>query len=277
MLSAKKVDFKTIALMVVSVLLVMSFSVLGTMAWFADNDNASGTISMGRSIDIEIKKDDPDTGKFEIIVSGSELIPGMQFAPNLQINVKKPETGKTTAALLRAKFSVEVAGNNNASTQLTNELKEFAEDNGWVEHGGYFYYIGTAEVDGVYVMTTTADGQPAYSGSGTGGTLDFAATDAKYISATNRGPESNVTKTILASVIPNNTNVTINFIDAINQSIRIPTGWTQEQFAGKTVTITFEVQAVQDLIFDRNIDADYDLPPTIENALIAFSGAFPQG
>lgn len=129
MLKAKKVDFRSIALLVVSVMLVMSLSLAGTMAWFGAADSAdSPDIVLGQPIGIQINEDavsggSPDkvAGEFDIVLAADELLPGMKVAPNLAVDF----TGSTTPALLRVQLTASVTGGTGEAdpVQLTTDIQ----------------------------------------------------------------------------------------------------------------------------------------------------------
>ncbi len=267
MLNAKKIDFKTIALIVVSTLLVVSLTLAGTMAWFTAQDDAAGDLNMGQAIDMSIET--ISEGEFEIVVDGGQLLPGMRFAPNLSINVAAPAAGQTTAALLRATFTVSVDGSDE-SAEATALLSAFqarvTAATGWVYNSSdeQFYYIGKTDDESAYVMRTTAEGiaVTATGVSGTGAAVNGNTAGALYVPAVTRTAETTLANTVLASVIPaSGVTANIVFMNPASQWIRIPTEWT-DNLAGKTVVITFNVEAIQDYLVADN-SAENDLGPTI--------------
>lgn len=270
MLNAKKIDVKTIALVVVSVLLVVSLTLAGTMAWFTANDSATNSeIVMGQALSISIDETGAETGKFDIEVSGTQLLPGSLIAPLMKINFAQ----STTAAVLRVKITV--SGGEDVSNEFSDQIQSIAESNGWFYSDpagdpagdGYYYYFGIAGAAGTYIMYNTAESTTPVSGvtfveSGSA-TSELGAV---YTAAIDRTVSAS---SILGSVYaPNVGGVSIVFSDPASDYFRLPETWTDE-VAQQTLTITFEVEAVQDFIIVSGAAA----APTIANTQSAFAQA----
>lgn len=267
MLNAKKIDFKTIALIVVSTLLVASLSLAGTMAWFSATDSATNnTLTMGDPIDLFIEEGDAGADSFDIDVASDQLLPGMEIAPDLAVTF----AASTTASLLRVTMGMSADIGTSGLDQTT--VDALAADlltalegkltDGWYADSGYFYYVGVSG-DGSYVMTADADGV-ATGFAGTGGKV--GSTDAEYVAATDRTVAA--TTELAASVIPGGSTHTVTFFDPSSQSIRIPTSW-EDNLSGVVLTLTFTAEAVQDYL----VIGDAVVAPTIANAATVFTDA----
>lgn len=159
--SVKKYSIQTIAIIVLSVLLAISVAVGGTMAWFADQDTATGKLTMGQAVDIEINgnNDDgaTDTIKFTFPV-GTTVLPSMAVGVNAPVIVKQ----SNTPVYMRAKVTVTLAGDVDPTegaaikSAFETAIGNLAKTNHWHKVSGndYFYYAET-ELDTLEIADTT--------------------------------------------------------------------------------------------------------------------------
>ncbi len=211
--SVKKYSIQTIAIIVLSVLLAISVAVGGTMAWFADKDTATGTLTMGGAVNIDIYDKGADSNDVTFTLPGDAdvVVPSMAVAVDTTVMVAQT----TTPVFLRAKVDVQVSGVTDADGTIKNqfvaEVAKLANGKGWYiasddgdssKAGGYFYYTTTA--------ATLSSNLTAVDASGSAKEVEFMVGD-----------------------------------------LIVPSSWTNT-VAGATVTFTVNVEAIQGLIYDTD-------------------------
>lgn len=149
----------TVTIIILTVLLAISLVVGTTFAWFASNDTASRTITLGDPVELNIVDqtlNSSDSFKFAFI-AGDLLVPGMK----INVFAKAQFKQSNTPALLRAKINVSVK-DSTASPQdvadlqasLNASLQDTVATTGnykWVFNGGengdgWWYYLGTNQI-----------------------------------------------------------------------------------------------------------------------------------
>lgn len=257
-MKGKKLSASAITIIVLSVLLVVSVAVAATLAWFAGQDSASGTLVLGQPVNVLVTDiNGNDTENLNLTISADTLLPGMRIAPNIAVTLQP----STTASILRAKFDVTVANEPQNGTfaddfrnQITDEISNawrFNEEDGW------YYYLGGSG-DGARVMETTAEASTLTA-------PEFGTTTADYgdVVTGYRNWNETKTETVLASVVSGGANKTITFV---SDAFRLPTSLTNE-YAGTTISIEFEVEALQDYL----VVSDSNVLPTLVNAQTIFN------
>lgn len=148
----------TILIVILSVLLAISLIVGSTFAWFTSSETASRTIVLGdpvilHIVDTEGEPINGDSGRFPIIISGANLLPGMQIKMLARAVLKQGNT----PALLRARVGINIyspSGQEAISpvtiSQVLNDLNNGAhgimnavDSNKWWHHEGWWYYLGS--------------------------------------------------------------------------------------------------------------------------------------
>lgn len=289
-MTTKKIGASTIALIVVSVLLIMSLTVTATLAWFMDNDSAnSPNILMGERVEVTIDRSDvtggmdanKDEAEFDVVIFADAVVPGMKVAPNLRVYI----ADSTTTVVLRTRLSVTVTGGSGITGEQRIQLQEdiiaaivdeLGDDWVYVEIDGtsyddkagkgWFYYLGNAASSSyTHVMTRTAEGVGE-----SGGTKLVDGYDAEFIATTNGRAANADASTVAATINSNGTERAIYFFNPANQFFRIPTS-LDNNYAGATITLTFEAEVIQDFLLDA--DEDYTVLPTISDiARILYQG-----
>ncbi len=153
---AKKFNVKTLMIAVLSVLLLASVAVGGTMAWFLDKREASGTLTMGGAINIAMESDDEYTkDAAEVTFSGSNLVPGQPIDSKVFVNMAK----SSTKAFFRLKVEITGTEAETLTTEFNDQIKEAAAAKGWkLGDDQYYYYVGTKPtVDNSDVATVESD------------------------------------------------------------------------------------------------------------------------
>lgn len=283
-MTTKKIGASTIALIVVSVLLIMSLTVTATLAWFMDSDSASSPeILMGDRVEVTIDRAERTdlTGggapgktenNFDIIMFAQELVPGMKVAPNLRVYI----AGSSTTVVLRVQLTVSVepgVTGDGAPTQLEVDQLEadiiaginavlgkdwfYHDFNAEDEEPGWYYYIGTAGSANTHVMTRTAEGVGATGGA----VISGSGYDAEFVAPTDRKATANA-ETVMATIYSAGGEVPVFFFNPASQDFRIPHTLTNK-FANSRITLGFEAEIIQDFLLDsENKDT---VLPTITN------------
>jgi predicted ribosomally synthesized peptide with SipW-like signal peptide len=209
----------TVTIIVLSVLLAISLVVGTTFAWFASNDTASRTITLGDPVELNIvdqELNSSDSFKFAFI-AGDLLVPGMK----VNVFAKAQFKQSNTPALLRAKINVAVK-DSTASPQdiadlqasLNASLQASVATSGnykWVFNGGedgdnWWYYLGTNPV-------VTED----------------------------------ITQSVMQRIYNNNEDKALRTITFIDGFFIFPTS-VDNTFAHSKITFTFEVEGLQAIL-----------------------------
>lgn len=285
-MTTKKIGASTIALIVVSVLLIMSLTVTATLAWFMDSDSAnSPDIMMGERVEVTIDRTTRSdltgggapgkTGEnFDIIMFAEELVPGMKVAPNLRVYIMP----SSTTVVLRVQLTVSVtpgSGNPDAGdvTQLEADIIAginamlgsdwfYYDFNTGDDEPGWYYYLGTEGSASTYVMTRTAEGV-----GGSGGTKLVDGYDAEFVNPTNRKTTAGAS-TVMGTIDSSDADeggLPVYFFNPGNQFFRIPHTLTNE-FAGSQITLKFDAEIIQDFLLDNNAGTEnptFTVLPTI--------------
>ena len=157
--SVKKYSIQTIAIIVLSVLLAISVAVGGTMAWFADNDTATGTLTMGGPVNIDIYDQGAtsETVKFALPANAEFAVPSSPVTMDTTVNI-----GATNIPVfLRAKITVQVSGSTDTTTvqnEFNNSLKTLANGKSWYLVDGYYYYLTAEASDDTGVLKEATGG-----------------------------------------------------------------------------------------------------------------------
>lgn len=250
----KKLSASSVALIVLSVLLVISVTTGATLAWFASQDNAAATFILGEPVIVSVTEaDGSDSTVLDMAIDSTNLLPGMLIVPDVAVTLD----ASTTATIMRARIDSVVTGGagDNAvlNTAFRDELTPVISQS-WVYYDtdGWYYFLGDAGLNS-RVMNTTAEASAL-------GAPDFGATTAEYdpVLTGPRSLEVVETDTVLASVVPGGTAQTIDFLTT---SFRLPTDITNE-YANADISLTFYVEALQDYL----VITDTNVLPTLDNA-----------
>lgn len=126
-----RVKGSTIAIIVLSVLLIASIAVGVTLAYFAANTNVAGNVTLGDPVNINITQG--GSSVTSLTFSGDAL-PGQVYDQVIGVSIPT----NTSNALLRAKLTI---SNNDGATVNV----EATTVDAWVDgDDGYYYYNGVA-------------------------------------------------------------------------------------------------------------------------------------
>ena len=139
----KKFNVKNLVIAMLSVLLLASVAVGGTMAWFLDKKEASGTLTMGGAIKISLEKDQEYTADTaEVTFSGTNLVPGQPIDSKVFVNLAQ----STTKAFFRLKVAITGDDATTLTTEFNNQIKKAAAAKGWkLGDDQFYYYVGTVD------------------------------------------------------------------------------------------------------------------------------------
>ena len=250
----KKLSASAIAVIVLSVLLIVSVTAGATFAWFASQDNAAGSFLLGEPVVVSVTQaDTTDTETLSMVIASENLLPGMLITPDIAVTLD----ASTTATVLRARIVTTVTGtitgnladlNTAFNTQLTGVVS-----GGWVLNtdDGWYYFLGASGLDS-RVMLTPAETSALV-------TPEFGNTVADYDVAVvgGRAWEATAGDTVLASVVSGATTKTVPFLTT---PFRLPDTITND-FADAQINIDFDVQALQDYV----VVGDVNVLPTRDN------------
>ena len=259
----RKLSAGAIGVIVLSVLLVMSVTVTGTLAWFASQDNAAGQFVLGEPVIVSVTQaDTTDTTTLAMTIASEFLLPGMLITPDIAVTLQP----STTATIMRARIDSTVSGGTGDVAVLNQNFRDVLTpviNAGWVlnDTDGWYYFLGEGGLD-ARVMNTPAETSEL-------GTPEFGATVADYDAAliTARNWDATPEDTVLASVVPGATTKTVPFL--VN-AFRLPTAITNE-YATATIDLTFYIEAVQDFL----VVGGTNVLPTLTNSTTVFEEISP--
>jgi hypothetical protein len=108
---SKKISFTSIAIVVLAILLTVSLTMGGTLAWFANQNQAGTTLTMGNAVGVAVVDNvgngsmDRLSFQFNTGRNGELMLPGTQIDPNVQALIASSNTN----TILRAVVSFEVS------------------------------------------------------------------------------------------------------------------------------------------------------------------------
>ena len=107
---SKKISFTSIAIVVLAILLTVSLTMGGTLAWFANQNQAGTTLTMGNAVGVAVV-DNAGNGSMDRLSfqfntgrNGELMLPGTQIDPDVRALVAKSNTN----TILRAVVTFEV-------------------------------------------------------------------------------------------------------------------------------------------------------------------------
>lgn len=155
---AKKFNVKNLIIAMLSVLLLASVAVGGTMAWFLDQKAASSTLTMGGAVNINIAPDSTyDTDAATVTFSGSNLVPGQPIESKVFVNMAQ----STTKAFFRLKVEITGTDAETLTTEFNKQIKEAAAAKGWkLGDDQFYYYVGTVDDKNATPATVASDETP---------------------------------------------------------------------------------------------------------------------
>ena len=110
---SKKISFTSIAIVVLAILLTVSLTMGGTLAWFANQNQADVTLTMGNAVGVAVVDNkgngsmDKLSFKFNTGRNGELMLPGTQIDPNVQALIAQSNTN----VILRAVVAFQVSLN----------------------------------------------------------------------------------------------------------------------------------------------------------------------
>lgn len=140
--SRKRLSGSTIAIIVLSILLLTSIGVGVALAYFTANANVTGNITLGNPVTISITQGGASATS---LTFSNDALPGETYEQS--IGVLAP--AQMTEALMRAKLTIsnEEAASTNVTGTTTNDWVS-AED-------GYYYYNGTVTANAAIDFVTS--------------------------------------------------------------------------------------------------------------------------
>lgn len=127
----KRISGSTIAIIVLSIMLVASIAVGVTLAYFTANTSAAGNVSLGDPVNINITQGGSSVTS---LTFGNDALPGHVYDQVIGVSVPTD----TSDALLRAKLTI----NNTDGASITVDA---TTTDSWVEgDDDYYYYNGVA-------------------------------------------------------------------------------------------------------------------------------------
>lgn len=109
---SKKISFTSIAIVVLAILLTVSLTMGGTLAWFANQNQAGTSLTMGNAVGVAVVDNenaldsmDRLSFTFHTGANGELMLPGTQIDPNVRALIAKSNTN----VILRAVVSFEVS------------------------------------------------------------------------------------------------------------------------------------------------------------------------
>jgi predicted ribosomally synthesized peptide with SipW-like signal peptide len=108
---SKKISFTSIAIVVLAILLTVSLTMGGTLAWFANQNQADTTLTMGNAVGVAVVDSTGSNGSMDRLSftfhtgrNGELMLPGAQIDPDVQAMISK----SNTPVILRAVVTFEV-------------------------------------------------------------------------------------------------------------------------------------------------------------------------
>lgn len=130
----RRVKGSTIAIIVLSVLLLASIAVGVTLAYFTADANVAGNVTLGDPVNINITQGGSTVTS---LTFGSDALPGQTYDQVIGVSVPTD----TSDALLRAKLTI-------SNTEGATVNVEAITVEAWVEgDDGYYYYNGVASAN----------------------------------------------------------------------------------------------------------------------------------
>ena len=246
--------------MLLCVALTIATSWVYTLAFFGDSDSSDAVVSMGGPVVVKVADSSgviANGAPLSFNLPTSSIIPGSLMKPSISA-VMLPSS---TAAVLRASFSVIVSGvsvanKNLLESALIAEIKDKVNKEwGFNASDNWFYFLGSSDSDPdqVRVMVATAESSGLTE-------VQFGSTFADYDTiVADRNIATLGQNTVMASVYSGLGQVVLRFLKT---ELNIPFNLT-DTFSGAQVHFLFTVQALQDFL----VTAD-DQPavlPTIAN------------
>lgn len=306
--SVKKYSIQTIAIIVLSVLLAISVAVGGTMAWFADRDAISGSMTMGQAVLINIAdNDDADatTMTFNFPSDGAHgyVVPSMPVAVDSTVRVQK----SNTPVYLRALITVDVKSPEGTTIpedkltmvkdQFWNEISKLANGGGWFQaddsaqptnaFGKDTTTINNQIGDYFYLTENVGRSYEAHaSGQYATAVPQNTATDYLFV----RPEDDTVDQTYKAASVstkPATTELYRVYVDDVVLGadeyleiallygyMAVPKDW-DNTVAEAVITFNIQVEAIQAIIYD-NTGTNENLLTKIEDVCTAFDDAKAQ-
>ena len=138
----KRISNATIAIIVLSVLLVASIAIGATVAYFASNADVTGTITLGDPVNISITQGGASVTS--LTFSGNAM-PGTVYDQAIGVSIP----ANTSDALLRAK--IQLTDEDGATTSIVADTTD-----SWVSHtDDYYYYNGVASANAAIDFVTS--------------------------------------------------------------------------------------------------------------------------
>lgn len=112
---SKKISFTSIAIVVLAILLTVSLTMGGTLAWFANQNQAGTTLTMGNAVGVAVVDEAGTNGSMDRLSfqfntgrNGELMLPGTQIDPDVRAMIARSNTN----VILRAVVTFEVTLDN---------------------------------------------------------------------------------------------------------------------------------------------------------------------
>lgn len=126
---SKKMSFTSIAIVVLAILLTVSLTMGGTLAWFANQNQAGTTLTMGNAVGVAVVDKTGENGSMDRLSfqfntgrNGELMLPGTQIDPDVRAMIARSNTN----VILRAVVTFEVTLDKNLSTENKEAVAEAA-------------------------------------------------------------------------------------------------------------------------------------------------------
>lgn len=144
---SKKISFTSIAIVVLAILLTVSLTMGGTLAWFANQNSADTTLTMGNAVGVAVV-DNKGNGsmdrlsfKFNTGRNGELMLPGTQIDPNVQALIAQSNTNVILRAVVTFEVSLDQTLTEKDRTKIETDTGEKITAGTGDEAGRYFINV----------------------------------------------------------------------------------------------------------------------------------------
>lgn len=155
---SKKISFTSIAIVVLAILLTVSLTMGGTLAWFANQNSADTTLTMGNAVGVAVV-DNKGNGsmdrlsfKFNTGRNGELMLPGTQIDPNVQALIAQSNTNVILRAVVTFEVSLDQTLSEDDRNTIATETNQTITAGTGDETGRYFINVPssmTGDKDGI--------------------------------------------------------------------------------------------------------------------------------
>lgn len=128
---SKRISFTSIAIVVLAILLTVSLTMGGTLAWFANQNSAGTNLTMGNAVGVAVVDETGSNGSMDKLSftfhtgrNGELMLPGTQIDPDVRALIAKSNTN----TILRAVVTFEVTVKQSVISDLEGLGYEISDD-----------------------------------------------------------------------------------------------------------------------------------------------------